>query len=54
MDVNVLNICADFLMNDEDGWDLWRSQCSASLLKQSHLELVAQGCVQVAFEYPEG
>jgi len=30
---------------------LWRSSGPASILKLCHLELVAQDCVQVVFEY---
>jgi len=35
----------------EVGRDLWRSSGPTTLLKQSPMELVAQGFVQMAFEY---
>lgn len=36
----------------EVGRDLWRSTCTNPLLKQRHVGLVAQDCVQmIAFEY---
>lgn len=38
----------------EVGRDLWRSSCPALLLKQGHLEPVAQDHVQMAFEYLQG
>ena len=38
----------------EVGRDLWRSSCLAPLLKQGHLELVAQDHVQMVFEYLQG
>jgi len=38
----------------EIGKDLWRSSCPTALLKQHHLEPVAQGYVQMAFKYLYG
>lgn len=33
------------------GRDLWRSLCPAALIKQDHLELIAQNHVPVTFEF---
>ena len=38
----------------EVGRDLWRSSAPTTLLKQGHLQLVAQDHVQTAFEYLQG
>ena len=38
----------------EVGRDLWRSFGPTPLLKQGHVEGVAQDCVQMAFEYLQG
>ena len=37
----------------EGGRDIWRSSCPTPLLKQGHLDPVAQDRVQIAFEYHE-
>jgi len=36
------------------GRELWKSPDPTPLLKQGHLELDAQGCVQTASEYLQG
>jgi len=38
----------------EVGRDLWRSSCPTPLLKQKHLQQIAQDDVQLAFEYLQG
>jgi len=36
------------------GRDLWRSSCPTPLLKQDHLEWLAQDHVQMAYQYLQG
>ena len=38
----------------ETGGDLWRSSGPTPVLKQGHLEQVAQDCIQMAFQYLQG
>ena len=38
----------------KEGRDLWRSPCPTPLLKQGHLDLVAQDHVQMVSEYLQG
>lgn len=51
------SICSILSQNHtivEVGKDLWRLSCSALLLKQGHLDLVAHDHVQSDFEGPQG
>jgi len=47
-------LCSQNHRMAEAGRDLWRSFCPTPLLKQGHLELVAQDNVRMAFEYLQG
>ena len=60
LSLNYFICCTTFVTTEsqnhkmvEVGRHLWRSSCPTPLLKQGHLQAVAQDHVQTAFEYPK-